>query len=392
MALAKVKLTCSICGNEYTVSKVCYNRKDADSFEEYMKSQEGKCPDCFAIERRTQESIERAQAAEQAAIKAKKLGFATLEGSTKQVAWAETLRWEILDRIGRQVTGYTFQGEEITKENSETLSEAVKKFFESEVSAQLFIDNRDASKQAWYDLIGGVKSEPALPSEIIVPKSVTEAAENTVEPESRKYPGVVYIGLTYDSVTARYEKNEAFITLLKSLGYTWDGHYRVWEKKITPFTGPANNRAAELGNALLRAGFVVRIDDDDIRSRAISGDYASECTRWIKLRKGGDYAGFLAISWPKGDQEIYDAARRIHGSRWSSPNVVVPIENHAEVEDFAEMLSFEISEGAKAAIKEYKDAKNPPVVPVAPMILEPEDKLGEILKSSPDVLPDLEDK
>ena len=392
MAMAKVTLACSICGNEYTVSKRCYNRKDADSFEEHMKKQEGKCPDCFAIERRTQESIERAQAAEQAAIKAKKLGFAKLEGSAKQVSWAETLRWEILDRIGRQVTGYTFQGEEITKENTETLSAAVKKFFESEVSAKLFIENRDASKQAWYDIIGGVKSEPATPSEIKIPKSITEATENTAEPESRKYPGVAYIRLTYESVTARYEKNEAFILLLKSLGYTWDGHYRVWEKKITPFTGSTNDRAAELGNALLRAGFAIRIDNDDIRARAISGEFAPECTRWIKFASGGIHAGSLVISWPKGQQDIYNAARQIRGSRWASPSVIVPIESYQEVEDFADIMDFQISDGAQKAIQAYKDAKNPPIIPVAPVIPEPEDKLGKILESSTDVLPDLEDK
>ena len=74
--------------------------------------------------------------------------------------------------------------------------------------------------------------------------------------------------------------------------------------------------------------------------------------------------------------------------------MVVPVDSHMEIEDFAETLGFRISEGARKAINAYVDAKSPPVKPTAPDVPEmpdPEAQLAEILGSSAEIIKDLYD-
>lgn len=59
---------------------------------------------------------------------------------------------------------------------------------------------------------------------------------------------------------------------------------------------------------------------------------------------------------------------------------------------FADCNGFQLSPGAKKAIDAYEAAKNPPVLPAdPPEPPAPEDKLGQILQSSAEILPDLRD-
>ena len=57
MAKAEVTLTCPSCGKEFTKTKNCYNRREADSWEEWMKGQEGNyvCPSCYSKQMREKE-------------------------------------------------------------------------------------------------------------------------------------------------------------------------------------------------------------------------------------------------------------------------------------------------------------------------------------------------
>ena len=391
MAMATVKLVCSTCGIEYTATKNCRNRAEADNWEEYMKAGNGNtCPQCWGKEKREQEAAKNDEKSKEAAELAHELGWAELSGSEKQIAWAETLRLKMTEHISYALDKSSYKGEAITKENLPAVVSEVNAFLKSKTNAKLYIDNRENSVQEWLDLIGKEPDAKADSEESVLPANIVATAMAITEPEERKYPGAVEIKAAPGYVTAKYERNDAFRLLVKSLGYKWDGNTQ-WEREITKYTGSANDRAVELGNALLLSGFAIRFDDNDLCRRAIAGEYEAECTRWIKLRVGGQYVGYLSIGWTKGDQDIYNAARKIHGSKWDKPNVVVPIECYAEVEDFADMLGFQFSDGAKKAIEAYKDAKKPPVNPVKPDTGGPEDKLGMILESSNAILPDLED-
>lgn len=97
MAKASVTITCNECGNTFTWSKNCKNRDEADRAVEWAK--EGGiiyCPNCmykFKTERRKKEDEEKKQAIlERISELEPELELSTLEGSEKQIAWAESIR------------------------------------------------------------------------------------------------------------------------------------------------------------------------------------------------------------------------------------------------------------------------------------------------------------
>lgn len=48
MAIARVTLTCAECGKEFGVREKCFNRREADNREEWLKNQSDRlCPDCY---------------------------------------------------------------------------------------------------------------------------------------------------------------------------------------------------------------------------------------------------------------------------------------------------------------------------------------------------------
>jgi len=111
--------------------------------------------------------------------------------------------------------------------------------------------------------------------------------------------------------------------------------------------------AAETGHVLLWAGFPVRIFDDAIRHCAIQASFKVLPTRWLRVRASGSFAGWLSFAWQRPD-DLYQAAMRIHGARYDSPNVVVPASSFAEALDFAERYDFAISPGAQKAVAEQQ--------------------------------------
>ena len=88
MAIARISLTCSICGSTFEHRKECHNRRDADSYEAWASTHITECPEC-AKARWKAESFIRLMA------ELDELGrtLPELEGvSEKQVKYAESVR------------------------------------------------------------------------------------------------------------------------------------------------------------------------------------------------------------------------------------------------------------------------------------------------------------
>ena len=49
MANATVMCKCEKCGKEFMKEKICRNRTEADSFEEWAKENCTECPECYNI-------------------------------------------------------------------------------------------------------------------------------------------------------------------------------------------------------------------------------------------------------------------------------------------------------------------------------------------------------
>lgn len=92
MAKASIRIKCEACGQEFTHRKGCWNRDDATRYEEWARDHITVCPACYAKEKRATEraKIDAATAAAREQIAG--MQFSELEGSEKQIAWAEDIR------------------------------------------------------------------------------------------------------------------------------------------------------------------------------------------------------------------------------------------------------------------------------------------------------------
>lgn len=214
--------------------------------------------------------------------------------------------------------------------------------------------------------------------------------ENVVFPEEAITNIPVKI-IVDENVSVKYEKNDIIIELVKERGYRWDYWNKTWVKQITSETGTAAERAAEIGNKLLNAGFPIMIEDKSIRNNAINGIFEPEQTRWIDLAHG-NYAGRLILTWTEQDESLYKKARSLPRTRWDK-GVVVKTEYYKEVEDFASMYGFEFTTAARQAIEDYKEqlANATRVRPVKVDDIKPADGLKAILEGGNEIIPDLMD-
>ncbi len=144
---------------------------------------------------------------------------------------------------------------------------------------------------------------------------------------------------------ANPQKHDDLRSVLRKYGFRWDYDLRSWNRSATMKTGAARHRAAEIGRAILEAGFAVEFPDEPTMTAAINGTYELEQTRWVCSR--GDK---FAVSWSR-DEDYYAQARRIAGARYSAPEVVVPSASFEDVLDFAEIYDFTLSEGAKKLVE-----------------------------------------
>lgn len=150
MAMAEVELVCSTCGKTFTHRKKRYNRADADQYEEWARAHIDTCPDCFRAKQQKEKELEAAARSSQ---------LPQLQGSEKQVAWANTIRDKMISEnqlaqgirdgefINPDGTTLTFQQAQefwatvdFTPEEKTTADAVIKLF--TETQAKWFIDHR----------------------------------------------------------------------------------------------------------------------------------------------------------------------------------------------------------------------------------------------------------
>ena len=346
----------------------------------------GLCPECYK-KQQEEAKRQREEEARMAKENADAFGLPTLAGSEKQVAWAITIRQSFIDKYQEMQARYEEIKDDISDNKRQSLKELLDKYLfviNTETSAVRWIDRREYIDLKnhmvdWYEeLAGKVKADALIPEE----------AKETVllDPEEKKHDGLAVISVAETAVTVAYEKNSAFREIVKDAGFSWDAESVVWRKTINAFTGSAEDRAADIGNRLLRRGFRIEIPKA-VSQMAVDGRFTPEVTRWIKYSKT---QAMLVANWAYGDEDAYHAARSITGSRYQTGEVYLPVKEFDSVLDMAESYHFGISEGAQKAIDEYR-SKIQTVAPEAPAAA-PEDKdPKEILNSSREVIEDLKD-
>ena len=346
---------------------------------------EGVCEECY----KKQLEEERNKANEEAKAKAEEMELVELEGTEKQVAWANTLRLKMINKFEEEIEILERKYEESSerfKERKKERLEVARKVLDyitaNKNKATFYIDTRgdyisELIEKYKDEASNNVLEDKRLENEVI--------NESIIAPEEIKFDGIVKIKPSEDKIEVFYEKNETFREIVKGLKYKWDSG--CWNRKINESTGSYIDRAAELGNVLLNEGFMVSILDVEIREKAINGDFEHECDRWI-FKSADDK---LKISWDRRNNDLYSVARKIPTAKWSSGVIVVNISKYRELEEFAEMYGFSFSKLANKMIEKYKyELEN--IEKVKPVkVSDPISKNGleDILNSSREVLDDL---
>lgn len=384
------------CGHEGIVDIVGKGAYREWKVEQYKKQL---CPECIAAE------IEKKNKAAQE--EAKEQGLVDLIGTEKQVGWASSIRLEKFEEIESMriekgintivATGYRAAMERY-KEDKEEINEFAEKtkgelndvfdsmvlYLQGQVKASWWIDNRIGKYYlgcAYHDImytymdkvlgVGAVEEEVKLaPSEML-------------------HPGIVKIKESGNEMQLTSIKDEDLKKIVKDLGMTWNGD--AWVRKLDNFTGKYQDRAAELANKLLREGFVVSVQDPEVREKAVTGEFIPECKRWVKQVVGKPY---FAISWGRRDDELYTKAKSLPNAKWVSRFIKVPVEFCDEVMDFAELNDFKFSDLANEMIISYKKQLEDAFIvePAEPDDTNREDSLKKILESSGAIIDDLVDE
>lgn len=351
------------------------------------------CPECYKKyleEKREEENKEAAKLSAE-------MELPDLSGTPKQVAWANTLRINFIDKFSKLMDSLGSQRRRISLYDDagtviwisrEILTDMEDWILNNKSDARFWIDFRNDDSIKYIEIaFHGMEEEKN-----VIPEGIKEEidqinADLTISPENKEKDGIVQISETNDSIKALYIKDKDFIDIVKSLGYRWTG---IWEKSITEYTGSAIDRAAELGNKLLSNGFTVKFPNSDSRNKAISGDFEKECSYWVKYNL--NYKR-LCFTW-KGHDDIYNQVMKLPGAKYRSGSVLVSVEFYNEVLDFADTMGFKISQRALEEIERYQkqESQFDKAAVKSPENNGPdgEEKLRNILKKS-GVIEDLKD-
>lgn len=230
----------------------------------------------------------------------------------------------------------------------------------SRKTKSLAASGKDLGQPSWGVLLERIVKSPKIlwmieqelndHSDLSTPKQYQEAV--IVRPDDVVTETIAWLNVDSDKISVSFpEKREDFKRLSKDFGLRWDGEAQ--SRSVGRRAGDSADRAAELGHKLLSSGFSVIFPDERIQEMAIAGEYEPECRRWVQVRNKGPYKDWFVLSWAYAE-DCYEAAKKISGSRYDKPNVVVPPEQFAEVIDFAKIHKFCFSQAALALVVQAK--------------------------------------
>ena len=348
--MAKYYVNCDTCKNEMDV----YLTGKIKDIEWKLSHFTWTCDNCKQKSKEEQNKI--------SALRNKEEGLPILVGSEKQIAWAETIRYSILENLRRQIKKikeekkdyYAIMLNEVGQQ-WEKILELVYENVKNIEKASYWIDNRGGI--SLIELMKNTELEDEkLQREEMQKKEeklMLEAKkEATLLPEKSITAIVAELRIVEKMVEVSFvERNEIFRRVIKEkLEYEWNYEKKAWIKEITQYMGTIQDRIVETGCELLSVGIPIIIHDSELREKIINKEYKEEQTRWIAQRSKGNYKGWFCIFWGS-KEDFYKKARKLHGSKYDKPYIVVPSENYEEVIDFANEEKFVFSGSAIAVIE-----------------------------------------
>lgn len=249
-----------------------------------------------------------------------------LKGSTKQIEWANDIREKFYNTFNN------INGIDI--------------IISSEISSKFWIDNRkDLNEHFIQRYINTIKPEKILHKGIV---EIFESYENDKKT----------IRLNYNSYDEQFEeivKNNGYIEGVGIVVYGTSvcAEINGWYRNLDETTGEFVDRAAEIGDMLLKNGFSIFIINKIASEKAITKEYKKEHLRWIKANRS-----YFVVRWQDNDTEnnkFLDFLIKIDGkiqkSKTNRTIVYVKFEKYKQLLEFAKNNDFKLTEKAKNLVK-----------------------------------------
>jgi len=306
-------------------------------------------------------------------------GLPALDGSEKQIHWARTIRKSFFEKME----------EEKRAIEPDLYGQAIQ-FFGRKTAAKWWIDNRDWTPSGlidkFYEEVVSVRIDAACDE----PTADDTEDPSVVYPENEVSKDIAHVYALDGDVVVRSPKNDSVRNTAKAHGFRWDSEYQVWRLKMNVMNGNKDDRIAEIGNALLNEGIIVKIENEALRTRAINGEFEQRTERWVITDKEDN----IRIYW-EYNPSLYARVKALPGARYEYGGMTVKPRYFAEIKDFAELNDFKISPGAEKMLSKAEQAdleKARTTVKKAEKAAPKTKDVKEILSSSRDVLDDLRDE
>lgn len=299
------------------------------------------CPKCL--------QIQRAQATKQAQQEALKLGLPELEGSKKQIQWAEQIRRSVFlkfDENLENTTIYEFLAEQDQaswwidnrKIQYKNLDE-IKKYFSKKI-------DKNKENELQEKLIAEQEQK-----EILLLKDAEIAS--ALYPENFRTNQITEINIEGQVIKVSHPRYDKYVAkTLRELNLKWDGT-KFWQREIIEINGNIEDRVIEIAYNLLSEGFPVSIHDQKLREKAAKGAYKQEHHNWIVVLQ--NYPDMFSIMYK--NNEYYAETRLISGRKYLNKKVLIPLDSIDELLDFANMYGFKFSAAAEQLVKKAEELK-----------------------------------
>jgi len=359
-----------VCGHEAVVQLYGKNSEREKKLNWMAKNL---CPDCWKKEN---ERIKMEHNVACAEINAQ-AGLPALEGSEKQIAWAESIRKDAIARLFDNYDEWIADIERIKSDvklldrhNRVAVKDGFKNFedlagrliaakftIRNEVSAHWWIDHREILVMNPDKLTKTIALASRIDDLEKKPEAELAKEESTLRPKQPITETIAQIKVCDQSVEVVFpEKRKDFWEIIKiQMQYSWAGNR--WTRVAGITCKSAKDLAAETGNALLTSGFIVRCFDEQIRSMILDASFEHENSKLIRKIVGTEFDGYFGISWTRNDGDFYKAARQITSSRYRKRMVLIAPEHFDQVIDFAQMYGFKLSQGAQEIVQNARAAK-----------------------------------
>lgn len=317
---------------------------------EWRAEQEAKkiCPDCVEEEKKKETA--------QAKAWAKEKGLPDLEGTEKQIAWAEVIRKRLFEDLEECKKKDQEEIEKLKTNPSEKLrkewieneieclnirlqaADEIKEKWTKQSQSRLWIDGRNTT--ANWEVMSLCRPIRKRRKEDLESKVYENSGAEDVEIRLYTEPKKEEVKIVSDF---NAKKNQ----ILKRMGFKFSARGEYWYRYPSPAMPTLSDIAATTANELVKAGFIVRVFDHDVMNLLDTESFKPFNPRELTCT---EYMFVLQV-----DDELKETALSLPGAREIKGKISIPAKYRAEVDDFAHVYGFAISEEAQALIDEMPE-------------------------------------